>query len=77
MRARADSLRARAGVRVHDSFGRALLSASRFEAPRSVDELRALFARASAEGMPLTLRGAGRSYGDASLNTPGLVVDGR
>lgn len=77
MRARTHTLRARAGLRVHDAFGRALLSASRFAAPGSVDELAALLQRARAERLPVTLRGAGRSYGDASLGSNGLVIDGR
>ena len=44
-------------------------------APRAVDELAGIFERASAEGLTVTFRGAGRSYGDAALNARGLVVD--
>ncbi len=43
--------------------------------PRSVDELRAIFAAARREGTPLTLRGSGNSYGDASTGARGHVVE--
>lgn len=44
--------------------------------PRSVDELRAIFAEARSTGTPLTLRGSGNSYGDASTGSRGAVVEG-
>ena len=44
--------------------------------PRSVEELRAIFAEARRTGAPLTLRGTGNSYGDASTGSRGSVVDG-
>ncbi len=69
------SLATRAPWRVLDGFGRAVQVASRSIKPRDLDELRAVFARASAEGLPITFRGAGRSYGDASINEGGVVVD--
>jgi len=45
--------------------------------PRSVDELRAAFELARRDGVPLALRGTGCSYGDASVNTRGHVLDVR
>jgi decaprenylphospho-beta-D-ribofuranose 2-oxidase len=63
--------------RVCHGYGRALASDAVVARPGSIDELRNLFSDALAEGMPITARGAGRSYGDASLNGRGLVVDTR
>ena len=70
-------LKTRAAWRVLDSFGGSLRSLSRSVAPATVDELAAVFVAARAEGLQVSFRGAGRSYGDASLNTGGLSVDGR
>jgi len=50
------------------AYGRVLL-------PRDVGELRAAFEVARADGMSLAPRGTGNSYGDASLNRGGHVVD--
>jgi decaprenylphospho-beta-D-ribofuranose 2-oxidase len=50
-------------------------SASRFVEPESGEELADLLASARREGLTVTFRGAGRSYGDAALNTGGVVVD--
>ena len=71
------TLRSRSPWQVLDSFGRALNASCRYAAPGSIDELAELVARAHAEGVPVTFRGAGRSYGDASLHTGQLSVDGR
>lgn len=68
-------LRARAPWRVLEGFGRSVRAASRYAAPRSVGELESTLARARAEGLSVAFRGAGRSYGDAALNTRGLVID--
>jgi len=70
-------LKTRAAWRVLDGFGGSLRSLSRSVAPATVDELAAVFVAARAEGLQVSFRGAGRSYGDASLNTGGLSVDGR
>jgi decaprenylphospho-beta-D-ribofuranose 2-oxidase len=43
--------------------------------PRSVDDLRAILAEARRAGVPLTLRGTGNSYGDASTGSRGWVID--
>ncbi|MHB8418115.1 MAG: FAD-binding oxidoreductase [Myxococcales bacterium] len=66
---------ANAPLRVLDGFGGAVRAACRYLAPRSVAELEDAMARAGREGMALAFRGAGRSYGDASLNAGRLVVD--
>ena len=70
-------LKTRAAWRVLDGFGGSLRSLSRSVAPATVDELAAVFVAARAEGLQVSFRGAGRSYGDASLNTGGLSVVGR
>lgn len=43
--------------------------------PTTVDEIRAVFALARETGRKVTLRGAGRSYGDGNLGSEALVVD--
>jgi len=43
--------------------------------PTSVDEIRAVLAKAKAEGRQVTLRGAGRSYGEASIGAECIIVD--
>lgn len=43
--------------------------------PRTVEEIRAVFELAYESGLSVALRGGGRSYGDASLNEGGLVLD--
>jgi FAD/FMN-containing dehydrogenase len=73
--AEAYSLRAHAGWRVLGGFGGAVHSASRFVEPRSGAELADVLASARREGLSVTFRGAGRSYGDAAINTGGVVVD--
>ena len=69
------TLRARSPWRVLGGFGQAINGACRYVAPASVEELSATLARAHEEGLTVAFRGAGRSYGDASINTRGLVVD--
>ncbi len=66
---------ANAPLRVVDGFGMAVRAACRYVAPRDVTELADALGRALREGMAVAFRGSGRSYGDASLNAPGLVVD--
>ncbi len=68
-------LRKHAPRKVLDGFGRAVLASSRYAAPRSADELASLVRQAKKEALPVTFRGSGRSYGDASLNGVGLVID--
>jgi len=73
----ASDLRTSAAWRVLDGFGGSVRSLSRSVSPSSVEELAQVFAAARAEGLTVSFRGAGRSYGDASLNTGQLAVDGR
>ncbi len=70
-------LRTTAAWRVLDGFAGSVRSLSRSVSPESVDEMARVFATALAEGWKVSFRGAGRSYGDASLNTGQLAVDGR
>jgi decaprenylphospho-beta-D-ribofuranose 2-oxidase len=71
------SLRTSAGWRVLDGFGGSVRALSRSVCPTSVEEWAQVFAAARAEGLKVSFRGAGRSYGDASLHTGQLAVDGR
>ncbi len=71
----ADSSLQNGARRVVGGFGRAVASSARFAAPSNEEELVNLFAQAAQEGLPVALRGAGRSYGDAAMNATGLVLD--
>jgi FAD/FMN-containing dehydrogenase len=70
-------LRDRTAWRVLDGFGGSVRSLAHSVSPASVDELARTFAAARAEGLQISFRGAGRSYGDASLHAGQLSVDGR
>ena len=70
-------LRAGAPWRVLDGFGGAQRSASLHARPASVDELARVLRAAREERLPVSFRGNGRSYGDASLNSGGLAIDVR
>lgn len=69
------TLRSEAPRRVLDGFGRAVNGACRHAAPASLEGLARVVETAKREGLSVGFRGSGRSYGDASLNTRGLVVD--
>jgi FAD/FMN-containing dehydrogenase len=56
-------------------FGGAQSGVSRVLRPRSADELEEIFQRERGSIRSLALRGAGRSYGDAALNSGGAVLD--
>jgi FAD/FMN-containing dehydrogenase len=71
------SLRASAPWRVLDGFGNSQRSASRCVRPGTPEELAGILARARDEGLAVSFRGNGRSYGDAALNTGGLAIDVR
>lgn len=61
--------------RVFDGFGFTSRSVSPFLRPERPEEVAEAFARASAEGMHVALRGGGRSYGDAALNAGEVILD--
>ena len=69
------SLSAQASLKVLDGFGRAVRASCLTLAPQSEEEIVALYQRAREEGLTLGFRGAGRSYGDASINSTGVVLD--
>ncbi len=71
------ALRDTAAWRVLDGFGGSVRALSRSVSPASVEELARVFAAARDEGLHISFRGAGRSYGDASLHAGQLAVDGR
>ncbi len=58
-----------------EGWGMAVGSFASVLRPRSVEEVLECFALASKRGQPLVLRGGGNSYGDASMNSRGLVLD--
>ena len=58
-----------------EGWGMAVGAPSRVLRPRSADEVRAAFEIARRDGVPLGLRGTGCSYGDASVNAAGHVLD--
>ncbi len=64
-----------AGWHALHGFGRSVGAACRVVAPRDAGEVAALLGQARRLGLAVTARGAGRSYGDASLNARGLVLD--
>ncbi len=58
-----------------DGWGMSSSALSWVYRPSTTDGLCAVFDEARRTGRPLGLRGAGRSYGDASLNAEGLALD--
>ena len=58
-----------------ENFGHSLNAPAFVHHPSSVDEIHEAFQLAKKEGMTVTLRGAGRSYNDAALNSLGIVLD--
>ena len=62
-------------IRVLDGFGGAVRAACRFVQPASVEELADWLAVARRQRVTVAFRGSGRSYGDAALNTSGIVID--
>jgi decaprenylphospho-beta-D-ribofuranose 2-oxidase len=58
-----------------EGWGMAVGANSRVLRPTSVDEIRAAYVDARARGACVGLRGSGCSYGDASVNAEGLVLD--
>jgi decaprenylphospho-beta-D-ribofuranose 2-oxidase len=66
---------ARASWEYVEGWGMSLGAEARVLRPENLEELRALFVRAREQRRPLALRGAGCSYGDASLAGGGDVLD--
>ncbi len=58
-----------------ENFGHSLHAASYLYQPTNVEEINAVFKIAKQSGLKVTLRGAGRSYNDAALNSAGIVVN--
>ena len=56
-------------------FGRAVTAPGYVSRPETVGELREIFEAARARDWMVTLRGAGRSYGDAALRPEAMVLD--
>lgn len=61
--------------KVFDGYGFAVRAVSPTVRPRDAGEVAEIFRRASQERIPVGLRANGRSYGDASLNARGVVLD--
>lgn len=62
-------------LRVLENFGHSLSAPSYVYRPSSIHEIADVFKFAKQSGLTVTVRGAGRSYNDASLNGGGLVMD--
>jgi len=58
-----------------EGWGMAVGAHSRVLRPRSVEQIVACLGMARRDGVPLALRGGGNSYGDASINARGHVLD--
>ncbi len=58
-----------------ENFGHSISSAAYVYRPTHVEQVVDLFAQARQRGFQIGPRGAGRSYGDASLNSGQVVVD--
>jgi len=58
-----------------EGWGMAVGANAKVLRPRSVEEIAAAYDVARADGVPLGLRGGGNSYGDASVNERGHVLD--
>lgn len=58
-----------------ENFGHSLQRAGYVYQPSHIDEVHKLFELSRKQGTSIALRGAGRSYGDASLNSGQIVLD--
>lgn len=58
-----------------DGWGMSAHGMSYVYRPTHIDGIQAAYDTARQSGRPIGLRGAGRSYGDASLNAEGVVLD--
>jgi len=58
-----------------ENFGHSISAPSYLIQPGTTDEIHETFQLAKKSGLTVTVRGAGRSYNDASLNGGGIVLD--
>ena len=58
-----------------ENFGHSLKATSFFYKPENTEEIEEIFKFAKQNDLKITLRGAGRSYNDAALNSYGIVMD--
>jgi len=58
-----------------ENFGHSMSAPSYLIKPKAADEIYEAFQLAKKKGLSVTVRGAGRSYNDASLNGGGIVLD--
>lgn len=58
-----------------ENFGHSLKRSAWLYQPNRIEQLSDLFALARQQGLSIALRGSGRSYGDAALNSGQIVVD--
>jgi len=62
-------------MRYVENFGHSLRLPAYYFQPEEMDGIRQALHSAKEEGLTVTLRGAGRSYNDASLNAGGIILD--
>ena len=60
---------------VLENFGHSLRAQAYVYKPADTEQIAAVFKFAKQNGVKITLRGAGRSYNDASLNGGGIIMD--
>jgi len=58
-----------------ENFGHSLKGPAYLYCPERIEQLNDLFELGRRQGLSISLRGAGRSYGDASLNNGQIVLD--
>ena len=62
-------------LRLLENFGHSLKAVSYHLKPENIDELDDILHVSLKKGIPISLRGAGRSYNDAALNGGGIIFD--
>ncbi|MFC2063824.1 FAD-dependent oxidoreductase [Chloroflexota bacterium] len=62
-------------LRLEENFGHSLKAVSYLLKPECIDEIDDALKYSLKKSIPLTLRGAGRSYNDAALNGGGFILD--